>query len=84
MMIRFLMKHDRRTKRLRFLWGRGVGDSSSMKGSDESLRSKCEPGGSKCGCVGGSRFFGSNVSGTRFFWPSRKDWADGVNVACFR
>ena len=78
-MCSFLVKHDRKTKRLWFLWKNEKknelsSDSGSKKGDDVK----------KCGCVGGCAFFGTNRSGDRFFWPSRKDWIDGVNVACFR
>uniref|UniRef100_A0A6P7G1L5 Transmembrane protein KIAA1109 homolog isoform X3 n=1 Tax=Diabrotica virgifera virgifera TaxID=50390 RepID=A0A6P7G1L5_DIAVI len=38
----------------------------------------------KCGCTGGCLFFGTNINGTRFFKPSKKDLEEGMNVAAFR
>jgi len=69
----FLRRHDRKTKRLWFLW--------KPKSSPPNPVSSAP---SKCGCVGGCAFFGSNSGGPRFFCPSRKDWLQGLNVAHFR
>jgi len=55
----FIALHDRRTRRLSFLWG----------------------GSSKCGCVGGSVFFGSNRNGAAVFNPSDDDFQNSINSA---
>lgn len=69
--LKYLVKHDKKTHRLWFLWGgKGEGGAAVVT--------------KKCACAGGCAFFGSNAGGGRFFWPSKKDWMDGVNVACFR
>lgn len=41
-------------------------------------------GSGRCGCTGGTAFFGNNRNGPRFFRPSPQDLVDGINVACFR
>ncbi|XP_057320080.1 bridge-like lipid transfer protein family member 1 isoform X4 [Microplitis mediator] len=38
----------------------------------------------KCGCIGGCTFFGSNKNGSRFFKPSYHDLQDGINIAAYR
>ena len=64
----FLQKHDRKTKKLWFLWPQSVTKVSlSLSG--------------KCGCVGGCNFFGSNENGPTFFRPSRSEIRNRVNVA---
>ena len=52
----FLEKHDRKARRLWFLWPR-----DKARGT---LPSDTE---SRCGCVGGCNFFGKNVNGSVFF-----------------
>lgn len=52
----FLEKHDKKTRRLWFLWQRGKKRAS---------RSIVNEG--RCGCVGGCNFFGKNVNGPNFF-----------------
>ena len=64
----FLQKHDRKTKKLWFLWPQALTKvSPSLQG--------------KCGCVGGCNFFGANESGRSFFKPSRAELDNRVNVA---
>ena len=64
----FLQKHDRRTKKLWFLWPQAITKiPASLQG--------------KCGCVGGCNFFGCNESGPTFFKPSRAELLSRVNVA---
>lgn len=41
-------------------------------------------GSGRCGCTGGTAFFGNNRNGPRFFRPAPQDLVDGINVACFR
>lgn len=36
---------------------------------------------SRCGCIGGCAFFGSNRNGLKFFKPSAQDLQDNYNVA---
>ncbi|KAJ8666820.1 hypothetical protein QAD02_008482 [Eretmocerus hayati] len=38
----------------------------------------------KCGCIGGCVFFGSNRNGPNFFKPSYHDLSDGINIAAYR
>ncbi|XP_024891805.1 uncharacterized protein KIAA1109-like isoform X13 [Temnothorax curvispinosus] len=38
----------------------------------------------KCGCIGGCVFFGTNRNGPRFFKPSYHDLQDGLNIAAYR
>lgn len=38
----------------------------------------------KCGCIGGSVFFGNNRNGPKFFKPSYHDLQDGINIAAYR
>ncbi|KAG4067242.1 hypothetical protein HA402_000233 [Bradysia odoriphaga] len=59
----YLKTHDKRAKRLWFLW--------SVEGT-------------RCGCTGGSAFFGSNINGPKFFKPSAQDVQDGVNIARYQ
>ena len=66
----FLQKHDRRTKKLWFLWPLAITKvSPSVHG--------------KCGCSGGCTFFGRNENGPTFFKPSRDDLETHMNVALF-
>lgn len=39
---------------------------------------------SRCGCVGGCSFFGSNRNGLKFFKPSAQDLHDCVNIARYQ
>lgn len=64
----FLKVHDKRTRRLWFLW------SSTVGGVDAS----------RCGCTGGCAFFGSNINGHKFFKPTAQDMQDGINIARFQ
>lgn len=61
----FLKVHDKRQKRLWFMWSNA-------------------PEGSRCGCTGGSVFFGSNSNGPKFFKPSAQDVQDGINIARYQ
>ena len=64
----FLQKHDRKTKKLWFLWPSAITKvSPSLNG--------------KCGCSGGCNFFGNNENGLTFFKPSRSEIVSRVNVA---
>ena len=64
----FLQKHDRKTKKLWFLWPNAITKvSPSLNG--------------KCGCSGGCNFFGNNENGPTFFKPSRSEISSRVNVA---
>ena len=54
----FLQKHDHFLKRLWFLW---KPNNLTYKIAADRARSNI------CGCVGGSKFFGNNVNGVRFF-----------------
>ena len=62
--VRFLAYHDRRTKRLWFVWE--VEELSSKLAVDRR-KSKI------CGCVGGCNFFGKNTNGVRFFTTQHLD-----------
>lgn len=61
----FLKLHDKRHKKLWFLWNSGY----------EALR---------CGCIGGTAFFGNNINGPKFFKPSAQDIQDGINIARYQ
>lgn len=61
----FLKLHDKRHKRLWFLWNSGF-DAT------------------RCGCIGGSAFFGNNINGPKFFKPSAQDIQDGINIARYK
>lgn len=61
----FLKVHDKRQKRLWFMWSNA-------------------PEGSRCGCTGGSVFFGNNINGPKFFKPSAQDVQDGINIARYQ
>lgn len=39
---------------------------------------------SRCGCVGGCSFFGSNRNGLKFFKPSAQDLHDCINIARYQ
>lgn len=58
----FLKIHDKKHKRLWFLWSSNV----------DTMR---------CGCIGGTAFFGNNINGPKFFEPSAQDIQDGINIA---
>lgn len=58
----FLKVHDKKHKRLWFLWN----------ATADSMR---------CGCIGGTAFFGNNINGPKFFKPSAQDIQDGINIA---
>jgi hypothetical protein len=64
----FLKLHDKKTRRLSFLWPGAVGASG---------------GGGKCGCLGGCKFFGTNRNGERFLQPSDSDFGEGLSSAVF-
>lgn len=61
----FLKAHDKRHKKLWFLWNSGV-DAT------------------RCGCIGGTIFFGNNINGPKFFKPSPQDINEGINVARYQ
>ena len=64
----YLQKHDKKTKKLWFLWPWSVvQDKALVEG--------------KCGCVGGANFFGSNQNGKTFFRPNREEIKSCHNVA---
>ena len=64
----FLKMHDRKTRRLWFLWPPDfIVMTASVLG--------------KCGCSGGCRFFGNNRNGPKFFKPSPLDMVEGINTA---
>ncbi|KAH8323336.1 hypothetical protein KR067_005364 [Drosophila pandora] len=65
----FLREHDAKFKRLWFLW--------SHNGSALSSGSEI----SRCGCIGGCVFFGSNRNGQKFFKPKAQDVHDNYNIA---
>ena len=67
---RFLKLHDENTHRLWFLW-------SKEELAQDSLAQ------SKCGCVGGCAFFGSNRNGPSVFHPSDRDFTESINTAVF-
>lgn len=52
----FLEKHDKKTRRLWFLWQRDKGRGSRPIENE-----------GRCGCVGGCNFFGKNANGPVFF-----------------
>lgn len=54
----FLKLHDNKTKRLWFIWPQDVVKISHLVIG-------------RCGCVGGSKFFGNNKNGIAFFHPRR-------------
>ena len=62
--IRFLSYHDRRTKRLWFVWSV---EELSGKLAVDRCKSRI------CGCVGGCNFFGKNANGVRFFTNQQLD-----------
>ena len=68
---RFLLLHDRQTRRLNFMWS---AEEPSTSGSETS---------EKCGCLGGCKFFGSNRNGPLFFQPADEDYLEGINAAVF-
>ena len=64
----FLEKHDKKTRRLWFLWQRDKG---------RGFRPIENEG--RCGCVGGCNFFGKNVNGPIFFKLDYLDAAQEEN-----
>ncbi|XP_037958120.1 transmembrane protein KIAA1109 homolog isoform X2 [Teleopsis dalmanni] len=64
----FLREHDAKYKRLWFLWT----NNGTMSTCNEI---------SRCGCIGGCAFFGSNRNGIKFFKPSVQDMQDNYNIA---
>lgn len=70
--IRFLTYHDRRTKRLWFIW-----DVEELSGKLAVDRRKSKI----CGCVGGCNFFGRNANGVRFFTNQKLDASSSNNTA---
>lgn len=67
----FLREHDMKYKRLWFLWSNPT-TSANMAGVIDI---------SRCGCIGGCAFFGSNRNGLKFFKPSAQDLQDNYNIA---
>ncbi|BFF95237.1 transmembrane protein KIAA1109 homolog [Drosophila madeirensis] len=65
----FLREHDAKFKRLWFLWSN---NGSALSSSTEI---------SRCGCIGGCVFFGSNRNGQKFFKPTAQDVLDNYNIA---
>ena len=66
--LHFLREHDTLLKRLWFLW------------KPEELSNKLAADRAKsaiCGCVGGCKFFGSNVNGVKFFTTQTLDAGEG-------
>uniref|UniRef100_A0A1I8N1J1 Bridge-like lipid transfer protein family member 1 C-terminal domain-containing protein n=1 Tax=Musca domestica TaxID=7370 RepID=A0A1I8N1J1_MUSDO len=68
----FLREHDMKYKRLWFLWSNPATTSSNITGVVDI---------SRCGCIGGCAFFGSNRNGLKFFKPSAQDLQDNYNIA---
>ncbi|KNC30209.1 hypothetical protein FF38_06938 [Lucilia cuprina] len=67
----FLREHDVKTKRLWFLWSNTT--NANAVGGVVDI--------SRCGCIGGCAFFGSNRNGLKFFKPSAQDLVDNYNIA---
>ncbi|XP_075153247.1 transmembrane protein KIAA1109 homolog tweek isoform X1 [Haematobia irritans] len=67
----FLREHDLKFKRLWFLWS-NTSTSGNITGVVDI---------SRCGCIGGCAFFGSNRNGLKFFKPSAQDVQDNYNIA---
>ncbi|XP_023176913.2 transmembrane protein KIAA1109 homolog isoform X3 [Drosophila hydei] len=65
----FLREHDAKFKRLWFLW---TNNGSALSSGSET---------SRCGCIGGCAFFGSNRNGQKFFKPTAQDVNDNYNIA---
>ena len=68
---RFLKHHDRRTRRLWFLWPPDLSSKAAVRVIG------------KCGCMGGCTFFGGNRNGPKFFQPSDQDYTDGIGSAVY-
>ncbi|XP_036364401.1 transmembrane protein KIAA1109 homolog isoform X4 [Octopus sinensis] len=66
----FLKSHDRKTRRLWFLWRSEVPNVTFVIGR-------------KCGCLGGCKFFGNNKNGLGFFHP-KKFSSGNSNAAVFQ
>ncbi|XP_039950493.1 transmembrane protein KIAA1109 isoform X2 [Bactrocera tryoni] len=71
----FLREHDAKYKRLWFLWS--TNNSNTAPGPPPSTGTEI----SRCGCIGGCAFFGSNRNGLKFFKPSAQDIPDNYNIA---
>lgn len=71
----FLREHDAKYKRLWFLWS--TNNSNSAPAPPPSTGTEI----SRCGCIGGCAFFGSNRNGLKFFKPSAQDIQDNYNIA---
>lgn len=67
--ISFLREHDAKFKRLWFLWSH---NGSALSSGTEI---------SRCGCIGGCAFFGTNRNGQKFFKPTAQDVLDNYNIA---
>ncbi|XP_037884226.1 transmembrane protein KIAA1109 isoform X1 [Glossina fuscipes] len=67
----FLREHDAKYKRLWFLWSANT--NANAVGTVVDI--------SRCGCIGGCAFFGSNRNGLKFFKPSAQDIQDNYNIA---
>ncbi|XP_036340077.1 transmembrane protein KIAA1109 isoform X3 [Rhagoletis pomonella] len=71
----FLRDHDAKYKRLWFLWNvSNCGQAAALPPSNGAEISRC-------GCIGGCAFFGSNRNGLKFFKPSPQDVQDNYNIA---
>ncbi|XP_053959947.1 bridge-like lipid transfer protein family member 1 isoform X5 [Anastrepha ludens] len=71
----FLREHDAKYKRLWFLWN--ANSSNATPALPPSTGTEI----SRCGCIGGCAFFGSNRNGLKFFKPSAQDIQDNYNIA---
>lgn len=69
-----MREHDVKYKRLWFLWSSHLGTTGNNGVSAAEVVSRC-------GCIGGCAFFGSNRNGLKFFKPSAQDLQDNYNVA---
>ena len=66
-----MREHDAKYKRLWFLWSNN--SNANNVGGVVDI--------SRCGCIGGCAFFGSNRNGLKFFKPSAQDAVDNYNIA---
>ncbi|XP_067623128.1 bridge-like lipid transfer protein family member 1 isoform X11 [Eurosta solidaginis] len=71
----FLREHDAKNKRLWFLWTANNSNTATAPPLSTGLEI------SRCGCIGGCAFFGSNRNGLKFFKPSSQDVQDNYNIA---
>ncbi|XP_077984720.1 bridge-like lipid transfer protein family member 1 [Glandiceps talaboti] len=67
---KFLKIHDKKTKRLWFLWP-----------MEDTVFNPDVIG--KCGCLGGCKFFGNNSNGVKFFERSQFDAREGTSDSLF-